>query len=322
MQRRLILWSVVMVLAIALGIGSVAAWQQIVSGVPNIKPALPRAEFEAAYHSTIAPSRMPMRVYHLGHSLTGRDMPSMLQQRVAGHLYESQLGWGTSLREHWEPHLKINGFSEENDHPRYRLVREALTSADYDAIILTEMSSLEDALKWHATPWYIADIAGLARQMRPDVRIYLYQNWRNLDDPRGWVEQTTADLTAFWENEFLSRAQAHGSGPVYLIPGGAALVAAALAAEAGTVPGLTRREDFFLTLPDGTTDRVHLNPLGSYLIALVHEAVLYHKPPSGGPYRFSRPDGPVFEIAPPLAARLQEIVWEVVSAQPGTGIKK
>ena len=73
------------------------------------------------YSKPLARMDKKLKVYHLGHSLVGRTMPSMLQQLAgSGHNFRSQLGWGTSLKEHWEPKLVINGFEEENDHESYQ----------------------------------------------------------------------------------------------------------------------------------------------------------------------------------------------------------
>ncbi len=83
------------------------------------KPRPPGAEtIAAAYATPLPPPEGPLSVYHLGHSLVGRDMPAMLAQLGgAGHDYALQLGWGTSLKEHWEPDQPINGFETENDTP-------------------------------------------------------------------------------------------------------------------------------------------------------------------------------------------------------------
>ncbi len=63
-----------------------------------------RAAAEALYASPLEVPAGPLKTYHVGHSQVGRDMPAMLAQ-LAGHEYHSQLGWGTSLKEHWEPDL-------------------------------------------------------------------------------------------------------------------------------------------------------------------------------------------------------------------------
>ena len=90
-----------------------------------------KPDIDAAYAMPLTPPAAPMRVFHLGHSLVGRDMPAMLAQLAGnGHSYHSQLGWGTSLREHWDPKLPINGFETENAHVHYRDAKEALASGD------------------------------------------------------------------------------------------------------------------------------------------------------------------------------------------------
>lgn len=65
--------------------------------------------------------------------------------------------------------------------------------------------------------------------------------------------------------------------------------------------------------PDADVDDVHASELGVYVAALVHFAVLYRQSPEGLP-----------PLAPGLsaetAARLQRLVWEVVSTDPRTGI--
>lgn len=133
------------------------------------RPALTPEKLRAAYADPApAPPAHGLRVFHLGHSLVGRDMPAMLAQ-LAGdtHRYESQLGWGTSLKEHYEPAETINGFEQENDHPRFRPAREAIGSGDYDAVVLTEMVEIRDAIKYHDSSKYVARWASLAREAGP-----------------------------------------------------------------------------------------------------------------------------------------------------------
>ena len=61
-------------------------------------------------------------------------MPAMLEQMVSsGHDHRSQLGWGASLKSHWEPDVPINGFEQENAHPRYQDALAAVRSGGFDA---------------------------------------------------------------------------------------------------------------------------------------------------------------------------------------------
>ncbi|MFD1807714.1 hypothetical protein ACFSHQ_04690 [Gemmobacter lanyuensis] len=68
------------------------------------------AAFAARYTEPLPP-QPPAAVYHLGHSLVGRDMPAMLAQLLR-HRYHSQLGWGASLNQHWQG--AVPGLAEEN----------------------------------------------------------------------------------------------------------------------------------------------------------------------------------------------------------------
>ncbi len=124
--------AILLLIPIALGLGAMAYW--FWATPPRPDPAI----VNAAYGTPLTPPPGPLRVFHLGHSLVGRDMPAMLAQLAGeGHRYDSQLGWGTSLREHWEPDLEINGFETSNGHPRFRPAHEAIASGDYDAVVLT-----------------------------------------------------------------------------------------------------------------------------------------------------------------------------------------
>ena len=101
MTRRALIYSLVGLGAI-LGAGIALAWLK-----PWAQPQMPSpmTQFQANAPRLPAPES-GLRVFHLGHSLVGRDMPAMLQQLAVAagfddHTYESQLGWGTSLRSHW-----------------------------------------------------------------------------------------------------------------------------------------------------------------------------------------------------------------------------
>ena len=77
--------------------------------------------FNALYADPAPAPDGPLRVYHLGHSLVGHDMPVMLMQLAGeGHAFSSQIGWGSFLREHWEPDVPVKGFEDENTHDEHR----------------------------------------------------------------------------------------------------------------------------------------------------------------------------------------------------------
>lgn len=292
------------------------------------KPRQPGAEaVAAAYAAPLPPPGGPLSVFHLGHSLVGRDMPAMLAQLGgAGHGYALQLGWGTSLKEHWEPGLEINGFEAENDTPHFRPAREAIGSGDYDAVVLTEMVELRDAIKYHDSARYLSKWADLARGGSGETRVYLYETWHRLDDPEGWLNRLDADLEALWVNRVLAPDLGAGGAvrPVRLIPAGQVMAAVVRAVEAaGGVDDISGRDDLFARDDAGEVDKIHLGDLGTYLVALTHYAVLYGRSPVGLPRQLTRADGTPATAPGPEAARLmQQIVWQTVTANPMTGVRR
>ncbi|MBL4929635.1 hypothetical protein JI744_16135 [Tabrizicola sp. KVB23] len=274
---------------------------------PAPVPALPR----------LPPPRGTLATYHLGHSLVGRDMPAMLAQ-LAGHDHASQLGWGASLAQHRTG--DVPGFAAENTHPAHRPVAEAMASGRYDALVVTEMVELRDALRWHDSAVHLAHWAARARAGNPSIRVFLYETWHRLDDPVGWLNRIDGDMQTLWLDRLLYPASQE-AGPIYLIPGGQVMAAAARAAEAGLLPGLTDRRQFFATGPDGRPDTIHFNDLGAWLMALTHYAVMYQRPPVGLPHRLARADDSPAHSVPEAAAKvLQQVVWQVVTRYPATGM--
>lgn len=277
---------------------------------------LASAEVAALYTPLPAPDR-PQAVYHIGHSLVSRTMPAMLAQLAGdGHRYESQLGWGTPLRHHWEPDIPVKGHEAENAHPRYRDAHEAVNSGDYDALVLTEAVEIRSSLKYHA-PWdYLARWTKAARAANPDIRVYLYETWHDTDDEEGWLTRIDKDLPRYWETEIIDRAMAvDGVGPIYVIPAGQVMGRFIRAVEAeGGIGGIQSVEDLF-------DDTIHLNDIGAYLVALTHYAVIYGKSPEGLPHELALHTGkPANAPSPEAAQRMQEIVWDVVTEYSRTGV--
>lgn len=305
----------------------------LLAAVPFLRPLLePRkpdeAVITAAYAAPLPAPEGALRVFHLGHSLVGRDMPAMLAQlSPEGHAYESQLGWGTSLNEHWQGADAINGFEEENDHPRHREAREAIGSGDYDAVVMTEMVELKDAIRYHHSARALHRWADLARAGSPDTRIFLYETWHHLDDPDGWLQRIDNDLPTLWERQLIlpELALADASErPIYLIPAGQVMAAfVRQVEEAGGIGNVADRESLFARAADGTVDTIHVNDLGAYLVALTHYAVLYQNSPVGLPHELRRADGTPADAPDAAAARaMQETVWEIVQAQQKTGVPR
>lgn len=275
-------------------------------------PTLSRDEAAALYATPLPPPESPQQVYHLGHSLVGRDMPAMLAA-MGRHAYNSQLGWGVSLKDHWTG--DVRGLAEENRPPAFRPAGEAADSGAYPVVVLTEMVELKDAIRYHDSASHLALWAERFRAANPGVRLYLYETWHRRDDPAGWLSRADTDLAALWEDQVLFPAIARaGNAPIHVIPGGQALAAAVREAEAGRIPDVPGEAAFF-------TDEIHLSDLGAWLIAQVHFAVIYGQSPVGQPAQLPRADGPPAGAPSDAAARaLQEVVWRVVTSYAATGV--
>lgn len=280
---------------------------------------------DALYAQQLTPPAKSLRVFHIGHSLVNRDMPRMLEQLAGpGHDHRSQLGWGASLRSHWEPDVPINGFELENAHPRFRAAHEAVGSGEFDAVILTEAVEIKDSIKYQDSPEYIRKWARAARTANPQARVYLYELWHHLNDPKGLLERLDEDLGRYWEGVLLAQGLAHGDtgGPVYVIPAGQVMAQVIREVEVrGGVDRLRSRNDLFFLNDKGERDTIHLSALGNYLVALTHYAVLYHRPPPAEPIPIQLADGTTMPpISPELARLLSDVVWSVVTGYPKTGV--
>lgn len=261
-------------------------------------------------------------VFHLGHSLVGPDIPNMLAQ-LGGHSYASQIGWGTTLQAHWTEGEALHGYELYASRDRAPIpAREVLTGPDIDVFVMTEMVEIRESLRWFNSPYWLSKWANLARQSNPAIRIYLYETWHPLDDADGWLERIDGDLDAYWQGRIIAPAEAiHNSEEIFVIPGGQAMAAVARAAEAGDLPGITSREDFFRRDEAGELDLIHINDLGAYVVALTHLAVIYHVSPVGLPHQLLRADGTLAETFSVAGAlRVQQIVRDVVARMPQTGV--
>ncbi|SHH65142.1 hypothetical protein [Marivita hallyeonensis] len=290
-----------------------------------LKPpkSLSAEELSALYETPLSPPSEPLTVYHLGHSLVGRDMPAMLAQ-LAGHDHASQLGWGTPLRSHWYPDEPIQGFDVENAHDNFRDAKSALESGEYDVFVITEMVEIEAAIEYFDAPRYLQKWVEAARAGNPGIRTYLYETWHRLDDPQDWLNRLDTDPARYWEGVLIAQATAAQpeADPIYVIPAGRVLAEFVRRIEAsGGIDGVDSREDLFARAEDGSVDTIHVNDLGAYLVALTHYAVLYHRSPEGLPAQLDRADGsPADAPGPELAALMQKTVWDVVTTLPATGI--
>ncbi|MFE3836711.1 hypothetical protein [Pseudogemmobacter sonorensis] len=302
-----------MAIWIGLGLMALAFWGGLLWRLAPPR-MLDDAAFAAAYATPLPPPEGGIRVYHLGHSLVGRDMPAMLAA-AGGHGWNSQLGWGASLKSHLDG--TVPGFAEENATPAFRPADEAAASADYPVFVLTEMVELKDAIRYHDSAAALAEWARRIRAANPGARIYLYETWHRTDDPAGWLERIDGDLALLWEGRLLRPAMAApGVGTIHVIPGGQVMAAVMREAEAGRIPGVNGREDLL-------SDEIHFSDLGAWVMAMTHFAVIHGRSPLGLPHVLPKADGtPGGAPSEPAARAIQEVVWRVVTSYAATGVAR
>ena len=278
------------------------------------------ATLDAVYGQRLSKPPGPLRVYHLGHSLVGQEMPFMLQQLAEeGHSYNSQLGWGASLKQHYEPSVAVSGFEESNAHAAYQPLFEAVDAGDLDAFVMTEMVEIAAAVRYHDSAGYLARLARRVSNACPEARIYLYETWHRLDDPLGVRARIRRDRELFWLGQVLDPAleSLDAEVKIHLIPVGTVIDAFLADVERTDPTGL----DGINTAADLFEDEIHPNDSGWYLIALVHYAVLYGESPRGLPHKLLLPDGsPARAPSARCARRMQDVTWGVVSEDWRTGL--
>lgn len=285
-----------------------AGWSLSVPATPSFGSGLSDAQ-RALYPAAPEPAAGGLKIYHLGHSLVGRDMPAMLQQLAgADHGYASQLGWGTSIAQHLAGPAQVQGFDTENDHPHHLPLQDALADPSFDILVMTESVDLRDAIIYQNSPDAVARLVSAARAANPALGIALYETWHSLDQG-DWLGRIAGDRARMWEPALLAPAVQAGGVPVRVIPAGTVMAALVGELEAEGTTGFTRRDLF--------SDDIHLNDIGAYLVALTHYASLYGRSPEGLPHQLRRADGsPADAPSPELAARMQRVVWQVVSGSP------
>jgi hypothetical protein len=254
-------------------------------------------------------------ILFVGHSLIGPTLPPMVEGAMRGLgepvTVQAQVINGAPLKYNWD-----NAAANDTLNSRAHLAQ-----GQTDILILTEAIPLAGHVEWNDTAGQIAAFAGLAREARPEVRVYLYETWHSLasapgavipDDPGGgvpWRERIDADL-AIWQGAVdAANARLGGGATVRLIPAGQAMGLAADAIAAGQVPGLNDIRDLF-------ADDIHPNGKGLYLVAMTHAAAIAGKSPEGLPAKLLRVWPSRDSVLTDDQARaLQRIAWAAVEAQ-------
>jgi hypothetical protein len=144
----------------------------------------------------------------------------------------------------------------------------------------------------------------------------LWTTWTNIDDSDGPWRPMLDILGEEWENmqDYANEHRPQGAPHVYLIPGHKMMARLYDDIQLGAVPGVSDISFFF-------SDNIHVNNYGSYAVALIHYACIFGKNPAGLTNDLVNSGGSTEPVpSPELAAYLQEMIWDVVTTYPRTGL--
>ena len=168
----------------------------------------------------------------------------------------------------------------------------------------------------------IVDIPVLADEFykkSPNGQLFIYAQWpasnKGGDWTRRWLEPRAQNImsraeyeeTVTWLHENMK-----GHKPARLVPVGHAMHLLEQKAKAGLVPGVQSMWDFY-------DDGVHLNNVGSFVVATTFYATTQERSPVGldsTPYAEGK-----IKLTAELAKVIQQTVWEVVATHPMTGVQ-
>jgi hypothetical protein len=292
------------------------------------------------------PSDFDVKQLHCGHSLTSPlfgPWPGQYVELVADE--NSLQGWqimgsmvgkadlpGAWLTMHWNYTTSPcwPDCYEPNSNPNAEI-------SNWELLVITENfegpannnlnQSRENLLNFVNNSWLNGDGGAGAPTM-------LWTNWPGIDgseyffDGYGIAESTDGSAAGWrqmldflevgglggvngWQamQDYANDNRMSGCPPVYIIPGNRMMARFYDDVEANLVPTITHVNQLF-------TDGVHPNNIGAYMITMIHYACIFGQSPVG----LSNNIHPDVTIDADLATYIQNMVWDVVTNYPRSGI--
>jgi hypothetical protein len=231
-----------------------------------------------------------LRVFYSGHSLSDGVPEAMSEIAQSLHTqldFEFQSVGYSLLRERTagsHPSQPGSGYrSGKNREGEGLDVRQELTRHRYDALVVTERHDLPEVAAEGQTATHLADFARHALTANAESELYFYHTWLPIDAaaPERWVAYERG-IRQLWECVASRANRTLGQPRLQVLPGATALAALVEALHRGQVPGSqlsTRNPAERVGLL--FRDSVHLSPLGTYFMGLVHYAALFARSPAG-----------------------------------------
>lgn len=262
-------------------------------------------------------------VCFVGHSLVNDDMPFILkhlaQDADIHHASKGHITNGANLKWNWN---EAHRLESKGDTINARDPKHGLPTGQFDVLVLTPATKIQDHLRWSQTEVYAQHFAALSKDANPKTRVFLYHTWPSIKPGNwkqpSWDKERDVDLNGDPALEEMAQhglkgvqkhliAQGH---PTAIIPAADAIALLQTRIESGQVPGLRRLSEVF-------TDDIHMNKAGNYFIACVMLATIYDRSPVGLtptiPDRWGG-QNPFVSLPPAQARALQQTAWDTVQA--------
>ena len=273
------------------------------------------ADSATASSNTVGPledaALVPQEIGVVGHSLVDGMFPFFNNLLPSGgHAYRHSFP-GAPLADNWTATVDENTYD--------RNVRTMLGDGVLDHVILTQAGPIVGYMDVTVDDFMVWYDHGKANN--PSVGVWFYwiwpfiPDWETTPDWAAWLTLIEEDAERF---DTLTQLINLESDPtrVYAMPCGPAMAALYDAIENEEITGLTDMADIFI-------DDIHLSEIGGYFIGLVHWAVIHGRSPVGLSWEISASvwePNTIDGLTEAMAADLQALAWEVVSAHPMAGV--
>ena len=257
-------------------------------------------------------------IYMIGNSLTDQvkydGFKALAESRGKTHNWGRHVIPGTPL-DYLVDHAN-SGFKEEpygyyeNAFSYHRW--DAVTLQPFDRHLPEDLSAIDKLLK-------------PLESKSPDAQVYVYAQWP-LDNGKDWDTQWLRPYTGQWDDsqrskayyELLTRELNTAEplfSPFYIIPVGHVMYELNQRMETGQVPGYSSITQLY-------SDNIHLNNVGSYLVATTFFATIYKENPNGLPIPVQyQPNASTDQpLSAFLAGIIQDAVWDIVTTTPLSGV--
>ena len=303
MSRFLVAWCV---LALGLGCGSDDTSVKLDD---SAKPAQ-RAKVRAFYSGHSLLDGVPQAVATLAPSLAAQGKPADFD-------YEFQSGIGSLIVTRGigvDPNAPGAGYRFGRNRNGEGLdvaaeLREprTLKAGDrYDVLVITERHDLPWTVAHELTVPALKHFTDTFQSANPTGEVLLYHGWLSRNDGpiADWIDYER-DALPLWEcvASAINRKLPQGRPKLRVLPGATALVALVESILEREAPGVALSQEELIALL--FADDVHLTPVGTYFIGLVHYAALFGASPEGA----AAPEG----VSPELARHMQKLAWQHVA---------